>query len=73
MNYIFKLKLPIYKAFSIAVACMDGKIADRKGYEYLRKLTTNSDTHETSDSKQVHNCLCFILIVFKLFDILLIT
>ncbi len=26
------------QAFSICVACLDGKIADRKGYEYLRKL-----------------------------------
>ncbi len=26
------------KAFNIAIACLDGKIADRKGYEYLRKL-----------------------------------
>ena len=30
------------QAFSICVACLDGKIADRKGYEYLRKLTSGA-------------------------------
>jgi hypothetical protein len=28
------------QAFCICVACMDGKIADRKGYEYVRKLVS---------------------------------
>jgi hypothetical protein len=27
------------QAFGFCIACMDGKIADRKGYEYLKKLT----------------------------------
>jgi len=30
------------QAFSICVACLDGKIADRKGYEYLRKFTSSA-------------------------------
>lgn len=36
---------PVYyspQAFSICVACLDGKIADRKGYEYLRKFTSSA-------------------------------
>ena len=28
-----------FQAFAICVACMDGKIADRKGYEFFRKMT----------------------------------
>jgi hypothetical protein len=28
-----------FQAFAICVACMDGKIADRQGYEFLRRLT----------------------------------
>lgn len=39
-----------YQAFAIAVACMDGKIADRKGYEYMRKL---SGTNEPPDPTEV--------------------
>ena len=31
--------LSIYQAFAICVACMDGKIADRRGYEYIKRLT----------------------------------
>lgn len=27
-----------WKAFSICVACLDGKIADRKGYEFIKKI-----------------------------------
>eukprot|EP00601_Ochromonadales_sp_CCMP2298_P015229 CAMPEP_0173232172 /NCGR_PEP_ID=MMETSP1142-20121109/8815_1 /TAXON_ID=483371 /ORGANISM="non described non described, Strain CCMP2298" /LENGTH=391 /DNA_ID=CAMNT_0014161657 /DNA_START=129 /DNA_END=1301 /DNA_ORIENTATION=- len=30
------------QAFSICIACLDGKIADRKGYEYLRKFTSSA-------------------------------
>ena len=26
------------QAFSICVACLDGKIADRKGYEFIKKI-----------------------------------
>ena len=34
---------------------MDGKIADRKGYEYMRKLTGSS---ETPDTNQVITLYC---------------
>jgi hypothetical protein len=27
----------------MCVACMDGKLADRKGYEFFRKLTGSAD------------------------------
>lgn len=36
----------LFQAFAISVACMDGKIADRKGYEYMRKLTGAAETTE---------------------------
>lgn len=32
----------LQQAFRISIACLDGKIADRKGYEYLKKLTSGS-------------------------------
>jgi tubby and related proteins len=32
-----------FQAFSICVACMDNKIADRKGYELFKKLTSSLD------------------------------
>lgn len=32
----------VLQAFSICVACLDGKIADRKGYEYIKKFTTSA-------------------------------
>lgn len=38
----FKYPLSPYQAFSICVSCLDGKIADRKGYEYIKKLTGGS-------------------------------
>ena len=31
--------MSIYQAYAICIACMDGKIADRRGYEYIKKLT----------------------------------
>jgi len=37
------------QAFCIAVACMDGKIADRKGYEYLRKLAGSEPDDDGDD------------------------
>mmetsp|Transcript_9111 Transcript_9111/g.8982 ORF Transcript_9111/g.8982 Transcript_9111/m.8982 type:complete len:404 (-) Transcript_9111:322-1533(-) len=40
------------QAFSIAIACMDGKIADRKGYEYMRKLTGNSSADDHDGNQQ---------------------
>lgn len=40
-KFVMDVKYPLspLQAFGICVACMDGKIADRKGYEYIRKLT----------------------------------
>lgn len=38
-NMDLKFPLSPLQAFGICIACMDGKIADRKGYEYLKKLT----------------------------------
>jgi hypothetical protein len=37
------------QAFGMCVACMDGKIADRKGYEFVRKIT---ETFSTADAKE---------------------
>ena len=31
--------LSVYQAYAICIACMDGKLADRRGYEYMKKLT----------------------------------
>ena len=30
--------LSLYQAFSICTACLDGKIADRMGYAYLKSM-----------------------------------
>ena len=35
-----KFPLSPFEAFAICVACMDNKLADRKGYEFFKKLTT---------------------------------
>jgi len=39
-RFTMDLKYPLspMQAFSICVACLDGKIADRKGYEYIKKI-----------------------------------
>lgn len=43
--------LSLYQAFAIVVVCMDDKLADRKGYEYLRMLTvSNSGTGSAGSS-----------------------
>ena len=38
------------QAFSVSVACMDGKIADRKGYEYMRKLAGTQDNNNSNSN-----------------------
>lgn len=40
-KFVMDVKYPLtpFQAFGICVACMDGKIADRKGYEMIRRLT----------------------------------
>lgn len=43
----FKFPLSPLQAFSICVACLDGKLADRKGYEYINKI--GSGTAEVVD------------------------
>jgi len=39
-KFSMDLRFPLspLQAFSICVACLDGKIADRKGYEYIKKM-----------------------------------
>lgn len=48
--------LSIYQAYAICIACMDGKLADRKGYEYIKKLTgyngNNNGSHSTDTSEE---------------------
>lgn len=39
------------QAFGICIACLDGKIADRKGYEYIKKIA-GSVTNVNSGSAQ---------------------
>lgn len=48
----------------MCVACMDGKIADRKGYEFVRKIT---ETLTSSDSKKCKILFSF----FHIFSFLL--
>lgn len=59
-NMDLKFPLSPLQAFGICVACMDGKIADRKGYEYIKKFTNgngnenpaaNDDTSTSTPSK----------------------
>ena len=38
-NMDVKFPLSPFQGFAICVACMDGKIADRQGYEFIKKLT----------------------------------
>ena len=40
-RFVMDVKYPLspLQAFGICVCCLDGKIADRKGYEYLKKWT----------------------------------
>ena len=40
----FQFPLSPMQAFSICVACLDGKLADRKGYVYLRNLHREGGT-----------------------------
>lgn len=48
-NMDLRYPLSPLQAFSICVACLDGKIADRKGYEYIKKLTgTAADLVDSS-------------------------
>lgn len=31
--------LSLYQAFAVCVSCMDNKLADRKGFEFIKRLT----------------------------------
>jgi hypothetical protein len=43
-RFTMDVKYPLspFQAFGMCVACMDGKIADRKGYEYMRKMADSA-------------------------------
>lgn len=43
-KFTMDLRYPLspMQAFSICVACLDGKIADRKGYEYIKKFSNSA-------------------------------
>ena len=49
----------------MCVACMDGKLADRKGYEFMRKLTGATEAPTAAEDKvnvrmfDVCNILCW--------------
>ena len=52
LTCVFVFNFYCWQAFCICVSCLDGKIADRKGYEYLRKFT-NGATAEAAESEVV--------------------
>lgn len=51
-KFTLDLKFPLapIQAFAIAVACLDGKIADRKGYELIKRITGSNGGEEKSGS-----------------------
>ena len=44
--------ITVCQAFSICVACLDGKIADRKGYEFIKKIAGTVSASTSSSSGQ---------------------
>lgn len=52
-KFTLDLKYPLspIQAFAIAVACLDGKIADRKGYELIKRITGANGSEEKSSSR----------------------
>lgn len=60
-KFTMDLRFPLspLQAFGICVACLDGKIADRKGFEYIKRLTGSGvpgkdpedDDENNADSK----------------------
>mmetsp|Transcript_11899 Transcript_11899/g.19645 ORF Transcript_11899/g.19645 Transcript_11899/m.19645 type:complete len:561 (+) Transcript_11899:86-1768(+) len=50
-NMDLRFPLSPFQAFSICVACLDGKIADRKGYEYLRKFASGASNETAAASE----------------------
>lgn len=62
-KFTMDVKYPLspFQAFAICVACMDGKIADRQGYDMLRRITggtfggggggARNDSDDSSQSK----------------------
>lgn len=54
-----KYPLSIFQAFSICIACMDRKLADRQGYDMLKRLTkrpgANNGKKKDSTSRRNNN------------------
>ena len=56
-----------FQAFAVCVACMDGKLADRQGFELIRRITGNSQNNYNAkenevDSKKVIYLRCLLYI-----------
>jgi hypothetical protein len=64
MDLLFPLSP--FQAFSICVACLDGKIADRKGYEYIKKFTGSSSSNNNAN-EQKHEMNKQVFFFFMIF------
>lgn len=53
-RFTMDLKYPLspLQAFGICVGCLDGKIADRKGYEYLRRMSSSNANSTNTNSAE---------------------
>ncbi|RYY91372.1 MAG: hypothetical protein EOO11_22805, partial [Chitinophagaceae bacterium] len=53
-KFTLDLRYPLspFQAFGVAVGCLDNKIADRKGYEFLRRLTSNAEPKDAPHGAQ---------------------
>ena len=51
-KFTMDLKYPLnpFQAFCICVACLDNKLADRKGYEFFKKIVTK-DNEEAPEAE----------------------
>lgn len=70
--HILRVMCDIFQAFAIAVACMDGKIADRKGYEYMRKLSGSSEPPDPTQVSQLSMYISSMTSPFHTFEIQLL-
>lgn len=52
-KFTMDLKYPLapIQSFAIAVACLDGKIADRKGYELIKRITGSNGADDKPSSR----------------------
>lgn len=50
-KFTMDLRYPLnpFQAFAICVACLDNKLADRKGYEFVKKMVTRDGSDESAD------------------------